>query len=52
MTEVFIDSTFGTSKHGCEIYCILTEYDLVSLPLSYLCWILVGSRRRARRDQD
>ncbi|KAK9481453.1 hypothetical protein V1527DRAFT_493571 [Lipomyces starkeyi] len=36
MTEVFIDSTFGTNKHGYELYCILTEYDLVSLPLSYL----------------
>ncbi|KAK9481608.1 hypothetical protein V1527DRAFT_486447 [Lipomyces starkeyi] len=32
MTEVFVDSTFGTNKHGYE----LTEYDLVSLPLSYL----------------
>ncbi|KAK9235978.1 hypothetical protein V1525DRAFT_458055 [Lipomyces kononenkoae] len=36
MTEVFVDSTFGTNKHGCELYCVLTEYDLVSLPLSYL----------------
>ncbi|KAK9487534.1 hypothetical protein V1527DRAFT_495035 [Lipomyces starkeyi] len=36
MTEVFIDSTFGTNKHGYELYCVLTEYDLVSLPLSYL----------------
>ncbi|KAK9347859.1 hypothetical protein V1522DRAFT_447500 [Lipomyces starkeyi] len=36
MTEVFIDSTFGTNKHGFELYCVLTEYDLVSLPLSYL----------------
>ncbi|KAK9326974.1 hypothetical protein V1520DRAFT_284308, partial [Lipomyces starkeyi] len=33
MTEVFIDSTFGTNKHGYELYCILTEYDLVR----YLC---------------
>ncbi|KAK9428215.1 hypothetical protein V1505DRAFT_229836 [Lipomyces doorenjongii] len=36
MTEVFIDSTFGTNKHGYELYCVLVEYDLVSLPLSYL----------------
>ncbi|KAK9243323.1 hypothetical protein V1506DRAFT_555486 [Lipomyces tetrasporus] len=36
MTEVFIDSTFGTNKHGYELYCVLTEYNLVSLPLSYL----------------
>ncbi|ODQ76009.1 hypothetical protein LIPSTDRAFT_1415 [Lipomyces starkeyi NRRL Y-11557] len=36
MTEVFIDSTFGTNKHGYELYCVLAEYDLVSLPLSYL----------------
>ncbi|KAK9364466.1 hypothetical protein V1509DRAFT_650584 [Lipomyces kononenkoae] len=36
MTEVFIDSTFGTNIHGYELYCVLTEYDLVSLPLSYL----------------
>ncbi|KAK9236649.1 hypothetical protein V1525DRAFT_389295 [Lipomyces kononenkoae] len=36
MTEIFIDSTFGTNKHGYKLYCVLTEYDLVSLPLSYL----------------
>ncbi|KAK9334647.1 hypothetical protein LIPSTDRAFT_4684 [Lipomyces starkeyi NRRL Y-11557] len=36
MTEVFIDSTFGTNKHGYELYRVLAEYDLVSLPLSYL----------------
>ncbi|KAK9357267.1 hypothetical protein V1504DRAFT_442908 [Lipomyces starkeyi] len=36
MTEVFVDSTFGTNKHGYELYCVLTEYDPVSLPLSYL----------------
>ncbi|KAK9491226.1 hypothetical protein V1508DRAFT_405722 [Lipomyces doorenjongii] len=36
MTEVFVDSTFGTNKHGYELYCVLTEYDLVSPPLSYL----------------
>ncbi|KAJ8100842.1 hypothetical protein POJ06DRAFT_280868 [Lipomyces tetrasporus] len=36
MTEIFIDSTFGTNKHGYELYCVLTELDLVSLPLSYL----------------
>ncbi|KAK9241825.1 hypothetical protein V1506DRAFT_556362 [Lipomyces tetrasporus] len=29
-------STFGTNRHGYELYCVLTEYDLVSLPLSYL----------------
>ncbi|KAK9373745.1 uncharacterized protein V1513DRAFT_480089 [Lipomyces chichibuensis] len=26
----------GTNKHGFELYCVLTEYDLVSLPLSSL----------------
>ncbi|KAJ8098705.1 hypothetical protein POJ06DRAFT_296515 [Lipomyces tetrasporus] len=36
MTEIFIDSTFGTNRHGYELYCVLTEYDLVSLPLFYL----------------
>ncbi|KAK9319346.1 hypothetical protein V1517DRAFT_376569 [Lipomyces orientalis] len=36
MTEIFIDSTFSTIKHGYELYCVLVEYDLVSLPLSYL----------------
>ncbi|KAK9353067.1 hypothetical protein V1523DRAFT_219887 [Lipomyces doorenjongii] len=36
MTEVFIDSTFGTNKHGYEVHCVLAEYDLVLLPLSYL----------------
>ncbi|KAK9363398.1 hypothetical protein V1504DRAFT_437910 [Lipomyces starkeyi] len=36
MREIFVDSTFSTNKHGYELYCVLTEYDLVSLPLSYL----------------
>ncbi|KAK9349808.1 hypothetical protein V1505DRAFT_379810 [Lipomyces doorenjongii] len=36
MTEVYIDSTFGANKHGYELYCVLIEYDLASLPLSYL----------------
>ncbi|KAK9367943.1 hypothetical protein V1509DRAFT_610177 [Lipomyces kononenkoae] len=36
MTEIFIDSTFGTNKHGYELYCVITEYDLVSILLSYL----------------
>ncbi|KAK9494066.1 hypothetical protein V1508DRAFT_59325 [Lipomyces doorenjongii] len=36
MTEIFIDSTFGTNRHGFELYCVLAEHDLVSLPLSYL----------------
>ncbi|KAK9233696.1 hypothetical protein V1525DRAFT_436334, partial [Lipomyces kononenkoae] len=36
MTEIFIDATFGTNKHGYELYCVITEYDLVSIPLSYL----------------
>ncbi|KAK9312876.1 hypothetical protein V1524DRAFT_449322 [Lipomyces starkeyi] len=31
LTEVFIDSTFGTNKHGYELYCVLTEYDLAGL---------------------
>ncbi|KAK9340968.1 hypothetical protein V1521DRAFT_458878 [Lipomyces starkeyi] len=44
MTEVFIDSTFGTNKHGFELYYVLTEYDLVSLPLSYLLLGKRGSR--------
>ncbi|KAK9371587.1 uncharacterized protein V1513DRAFT_455239 [Lipomyces chichibuensis] len=39
MTEVLIDSAFGTNKHGYELYCVFT--DLVSLPLSYL---LLGTR--------
>ncbi|KAK9236667.1 hypothetical protein V1525DRAFT_451099 [Lipomyces kononenkoae] len=30
MTEIFIDSTFSTNKHGYELYCVLVEYDLVS----------------------
>ncbi|KAK9239455.1 hypothetical protein V1525DRAFT_417624 [Lipomyces kononenkoae] len=36
MPEIFIDSTFSTNKHGYELYCVLVEYDLVSLLLSYL----------------
>ncbi|KAK9485475.1 hypothetical protein V1527DRAFT_519594 [Lipomyces starkeyi] len=46
MTEVFIHSTFGTSKHGFELFCVLTEYDFVSLPLSYL---LLDTRKRGTR---
>ncbi|KAK9349764.1 hypothetical protein V1523DRAFT_356486 [Lipomyces doorenjongii] len=49
MTEVFIDSTFGTNKHGYELYCVLTEYDLVSLPLSYLLLHTRGVREVGKR---
>ncbi|KAK9426998.1 hypothetical protein V1505DRAFT_98649 [Lipomyces doorenjongii] len=49
MTEVFIDSTFGTNKHGYELYCVLTEYDLVSLPLSYLLLDTRGVREVGKR---
>ncbi|KAK9483095.1 hypothetical protein V1527DRAFT_521633 [Lipomyces starkeyi] len=49
MTEVFIDSTFGTNKHGCELYCVLTEYDLVSLPLSYLFLVTRGVKEDGKR---
>ncbi|KAK9237012.1 hypothetical protein V1525DRAFT_344873, partial [Lipomyces kononenkoae] len=52
MTEVFIDATFGTNRHGFELYCVLTEYDLVSLPLSHLLLdtrgIQVDGKRRSR----
>ncbi|KAK9311304.1 hypothetical protein V1524DRAFT_450381 [Lipomyces starkeyi] len=44
MTEVFVDSTVGTNKHGYELYCVLTEYDLVSVPLSYLLLDTRGRR--------
>ncbi|KAK9238657.1 hypothetical protein V1525DRAFT_425328 [Lipomyces kononenkoae] len=49
MTEVFINSTFGTNKHGYELYCVLTEYDLVSLPLSYLPFDTVGIQEVGKR---
>ncbi|KAK9310853.1 hypothetical protein V1524DRAFT_463317, partial [Lipomyces starkeyi] len=49
MTEVFIDSTFGTNKHGYELYCVLTEYDLVSLPLSYLLLDTRGIQEEGKR---
>ncbi|KAK9483367.1 hypothetical protein V1527DRAFT_454124 [Lipomyces starkeyi] len=49
MTEVFIDSTFGTNKHGFELYCVLTEYDLVSLPLSYLLLDTRGLQENGKR---
>ncbi|KAK9488982.1 hypothetical protein V1527DRAFT_448987 [Lipomyces starkeyi] len=48
MTEVFIDSTFGTNKHDYELYCILTEYDLVSLPLSLSARYAWNSGRRQK----
>ncbi|KAK9334213.1 hypothetical protein V1521DRAFT_458151, partial [Lipomyces starkeyi] len=49
MTEVFIDATFGTNKHGFELYCVLTEYDLVSLPLSYLLLDTRGIQEDGKR---
>ncbi|KAK9489447.1 hypothetical protein V1508DRAFT_427991 [Lipomyces doorenjongii] len=49
MTEIFIDSTFGTNKHGYELYCVLTELDLVSLPLSYLLLDTRGIREEGKR---
>ncbi|KAK9372587.1 uncharacterized protein V1513DRAFT_451857 [Lipomyces chichibuensis] len=42
MTEVFIDSTFGTNKHGC--------YDLVSPPLSYLLLDTRGVQEEGKRE--
>ncbi|KAK9366556.1 hypothetical protein V1509DRAFT_568514 [Lipomyces kononenkoae] len=50
MTEVFIDSTFGKNKHVYEIYCILTEYDLVSLPLSYLLRDTRGVQEEGKKE--
>ncbi|KAK9489896.1 hypothetical protein V1508DRAFT_406763 [Lipomyces doorenjongii] len=47
MTEVFIDSTFGTNKDGCELYCV--EYDLVFLALSYLLLDTLGVREVGKR---
>ncbi|ODQ68719.1 hypothetical protein LIPSTDRAFT_7498 [Lipomyces starkeyi NRRL Y-11557] len=49
MTEVFIDSIFRTNKHGYELYCVLTEYDLVSLPLSYLLLDTRGIQEEGKR---
>ncbi|KAK9426904.1 hypothetical protein V1505DRAFT_402832 [Lipomyces doorenjongii] len=49
MTEIFIDSTFGTNRHGFELYCVLAEYDLVSLPLSYLLLDTRGIQEDGKR---
>ncbi|KAK9234005.1 hypothetical protein V1525DRAFT_440141 [Lipomyces kononenkoae] len=49
MTEVFIDATFGTNRYGFELYCVLTEYDLVSLPLSYLLLDTRGIQEDGKR---
>ncbi|KAK9310910.1 hypothetical protein V1524DRAFT_342537, partial [Lipomyces starkeyi] len=49
MSEIFVDSTFSTNKHGYEVYCVLTEYDLVSLPLSYLLLDIRGIREEGKR---
>ncbi|KAK9259659.1 hypothetical protein V1519DRAFT_469134 [Lipomyces tetrasporus] len=49
ITEVSIDSTFGPNKHGYELYCVLTEYDLVSLPLSYLLLDTRGLREVGKK---
>ncbi|KAK9310898.1 hypothetical protein V1524DRAFT_340471, partial [Lipomyces starkeyi] len=51
MTEIFSDSTFGTNKHGYELYCVLTELDLVSLPLSYLLLDTRGIREEGKRGR-
>ncbi|ODQ69036.1 hypothetical protein LIPSTDRAFT_203246 [Lipomyces starkeyi NRRL Y-11557] len=51
MTEIFIDSTFGTNKHGYELYCVRTELDLVSLPLSYLLLDTRGIREEGKRGR-
>ncbi|KAK9427005.1 hypothetical protein V1505DRAFT_402786 [Lipomyces doorenjongii] len=49
MTEIFLDSTFGTNRHGYELYCVLTEYDLVSLRLSYLLLDTRGVQEAGKR---
>ncbi|KAJ8100274.1 hypothetical protein POJ06DRAFT_281389 [Lipomyces tetrasporus] len=49
MTEIFIDSSFGTNRHGYELYCVLTEHDLVSLPLSYLLLDTRGVQELGKR---
>ncbi|KAK9252086.1 hypothetical protein V1507DRAFT_481925 [Lipomyces tetrasporus] len=49
MSEIFVDSIFNTNKHGYELYCVLTEYDLVSLPLSYLLLDTRGIREEGKR---
>ncbi|KAK9311507.1 hypothetical protein V1524DRAFT_418945 [Lipomyces starkeyi] len=49
MSEIFVDSTFSTNRHGYELYCVLTEYDLVSLPLSYLLLDTRGIREEDKR---
>ncbi|KAK9246083.1 hypothetical protein V1506DRAFT_553367 [Lipomyces tetrasporus] len=49
MSEIFVDSIFNTNKHGYELYCVLTEYDLVSLPLSYLLLDTHGIREEGKR---
>ncbi|KAK9489113.1 hypothetical protein V1508DRAFT_407263 [Lipomyces doorenjongii] len=49
VTEVFIDATFGTTKKEFELYCFITEYDLVSLPLSYLLLDTRGIQENGKR---
>ncbi|KAK9335063.1 hypothetical protein V1521DRAFT_440990 [Lipomyces starkeyi] len=49
MTKIFIDSTFGTNKHGFELYCVLAEYDLLSLPLTYLLLDTRGLQEDGKR---
>ncbi|KAK9343550.1 hypothetical protein V1522DRAFT_230907 [Lipomyces starkeyi] len=49
MSEIFVDSTFNTNRHGYELYCVLTEYNLVSLPLSYLLLDTRGIREEGKR---
>ncbi|KAK9489765.1 hypothetical protein V1508DRAFT_329294, partial [Lipomyces doorenjongii] len=41
--------TFGTTKHGFELYAVVTEYDLVSLPLSYLLLDTRGIQENGKR---
>ncbi|KAK9331681.1 hypothetical protein V1520DRAFT_353659 [Lipomyces starkeyi] len=50
MTKIFIDSTFGTNKHGFELYCVLVEYDLVSYLCRIFCWTRMVSKKMGRGD--
>ncbi|KAK9482515.1 hypothetical protein V1527DRAFT_415121, partial [Lipomyces starkeyi] len=49
MSEIFLDSTFNTNKHGYALYYFLNGHDLVSRPLSYLLLDTRGIREEGKR---
>ena len=44
--EAFVDATYQTNKNGYELYALVIERDLVTVPISYL---LLDTRSEAQK---